>query len=146
MAPSGPVLFAYDGSDLAKRAIEQAGLQLAPARDALIVCVWQPGDVGFLPTSERHFDAADAAAVCEAAEETAAYGASLAEHAGFRPRSVAIQAAPTWEGIVKAAEERGAGIIVLGSHRRHGIVGHLLGSVSSAVMEHTECPVLIVRS
>jgi nucleotide-binding universal stress UspA family protein len=146
MASSGPVLFAYDGSDLAKRAIEQAGLQLAPARDALIVCVWQPGDVGFLPTSERHFDAADAAAVCKAAEDTAAYGASLAEQAGFLPQSVAIQAAPTWEGIVKAAEERGAGIIVLGSHRRHGIVGHLLGSVSSAVMEHTECPVLIVRS
>jgi nucleotide-binding universal stress UspA family protein len=146
MASSGPVLFAYDGSDLAKRAIEQAGLQLAPARDALIVCVWQPGDVGFLPTSERHFDAADAAGVCKAAEETAAYGASLAEQAGFRPQSAAIQAAPTWEGIVKAAEEREAGIIVLGSHRRHGIVGHLLGSVSSAVMEHTERPVLIVRS
>jgi nucleotide-binding universal stress UspA family protein len=146
MASSGPVLFAYDGSDLAKRAIEQAGLQLAPARDALIVCVWQPGDVGFLPTSERHFDAADAARVCKAAEETAAYGASLAEQAGFRPQSAAIQAAPTWEGIVKAAEEREAGIIVLGSHRRHGIVGHLLGSVSSAVMEHTERPVLIVRS
>jgi nucleotide-binding universal stress UspA family protein len=146
MAASGPVLLAYDGSDLAKRAIEQAGRQLAPARDALIVCVWQPGDVGFLPTSERHFDAADAAAVCKAAEATAAHGASLAEQAGFRPRSVAIQAAPTWEGIVKTAEEHEAGIIVLGSHRRHGMVGHLLGSVSSAVMEHTECPVLIVRS
>jgi hypothetical protein len=35
----GPVLFAYDGSELAAFAIEQAGRQLATARDALVVCV-----------------------------------------------------------------------------------------------------------
>jgi hypothetical protein len=52
-----PVLFAYDGSELAALAIEQAAEQLAPGRDALVVCVWQPADVGFVPADERHFDA-----------------------------------------------------------------------------------------
>ncbi len=50
--PAGPVLFAYDGSELAELAIEEAGRQLAPGREALVVCVWQPADVGFLPTGD----------------------------------------------------------------------------------------------
>ena len=49
-AAVGPVLFAYDGSELAAFAIAQAAAQLAPRRDALVVCVWQPVDVGFTPT------------------------------------------------------------------------------------------------
>jgi nucleotide-binding universal stress UspA family protein len=145
-AHTGPVLFAYDGSELAKLAIEQAGRQLASGRDALIVCVWQPGDVGFLPTSERHFSAADATEVRKAAEETAAHGASLAAKAGFRPHSLAIEAAPTWKGIVEVAEEHQAGLIVLGSHRRRGLVGHLLGSVAAAVVVHSASSVLVVHS
>jgi nucleotide-binding universal stress UspA family protein len=144
-APAGPVLFAYDGSDLAKLAIEQAGRQLAPGRDALIVCVWQPGDVGFVATDKRRLRAEDAAEVRKAAEETAAHGASLAAAAGFRPHSVAIQAAPTWKGIVAVAEQRDASLIVVGPHRRSGL-GHLLGSVSAAVVAHAAPPVLIVHS
>jgi nucleotide-binding universal stress UspA family protein len=143
-APTGPVLFAYDGSELAKLAIEQAGRQLQRGREALIVCVWQPADVGFVPAGGQHFDAADAAEVRKAAEETAAAGAALAEAAGFRPLSVAIEGAPIWKGIVKVAEEREASLIVLGSHRRSGVVGHLLGSVSAAVVAHAASSVLIV--
>jgi nucleotide-binding universal stress UspA family protein len=145
VAPAGPVLFAYDGSELAQLGIEQAGRELVQGRDALVVCVWQPGDVGFLPTSERHFDAAQATEVRKAAEETAAHGASLAEKAGFRPQSMAVEAAPTWKGIVDVAEERGASLIVLGSHRRSGLRGHLLGSVTAAVAAHTTSSVLVVH-
>ncbi len=141
----GPVLFAYDGSELAKLAIEQAGRQLAPGREALVVCVWQPGDVGFVPPSECHMNAAEATEVLKAAQETAAHGASLAEKAGFRAQSMAIQAAPTWKGIVEVAEEHEAGLIVLGPHRRSGLVGHLLGSVTAGVMAHSAVAVLVVQ-
>ena len=65
--PAGPVLFAYDGSELAKLAIEQAGRELAPGREALVVCVWQTGDVGFVPPSEGHLNAAEATEVRSAA-------------------------------------------------------------------------------
>ena len=143
---TAPVLFAYDGSELAKLAIEQAGHQLAPGRDALVVCVWQPGDVGFVPPGGRHLNAAEATQVCKAAEETAAEGASLAEQAGFRTQGIAVQGAPTWKGIVEIAEERGASLIVLGSHRRSGLVGRLLGSVAAAVVMHSACSVLVVHS
>src|ERR1700678_304431 len=144
-APTGPVLFAYDGSELARLAVERAGQQLAPGRDALVVCVWQTGDVGFVPTGERHFNAAQATEVRRAAEETAEYGALLAEKSGFRAQSVAVEAAPTWKGIVKVAEEREASLIVLDTHRRSGLVGHLLGSVTDAVVAHSACSVLVVH-
>jgi nucleotide-binding universal stress UspA family protein len=144
-APAGPVLFAYDGSELAKLAIEQAGGQLAPGRDALILCIWQPADVGFEPVGEQHFDATQAVEVRKAAEETAAAGAALAEQAGFKAQSVAIEGAPTWKGIVEAAEEHDASLIVLGSHRRTGIAGRLLGSVAAAVAAHSSRSVLIVH-
>jgi nucleotide-binding universal stress UspA family protein len=143
--PVGPVLLAYDGSALAELAIEQAGRQLAPGREALVVCVWQPADVGFVPTGGRHLNAADATEVRQAAEETAAHGASLAEKAGFRPQSIAIEAAPTWQGILDVAAEHEAGLIVLGSHRRSGLVGHLLGSVTAAVAARAASPVLVVH-
>ncbi len=141
----GPVLFAYDGSELAEFAIEQAAVQLAPGRDALVVCVWQPVDVGFVPVGERHFNAAAANEVREAAEETATHGASLAESAGFRPRSLAVEAAPTWRGIVDAAEQLQASLIVLGSHRRTGAMGKLLGSVAAATVAHSPTSVLVVH-
>lgn len=145
VSAAGPVLFAYDGSELAQLAIAEAGGQLVPGRDALVVCVWQPVDVGFVLPSGRHLHAAEAPEVRRAAEETAAHGAELAEAAGFRARSVAIEAAPTWQGIVQVAEQHAAGLIVLGSHCRSGLAGHLAGSVSAGVMKHCTFSVLVVR-
>ena len=87
----GPVLFAYDGSDLAKLAIEEAGRQLEPGRDAVVLTVWRPFGVGFIPPPEVKFDAAATDEVRKAAEETAAQGASMAQAAGFRAHSLAGQ-------------------------------------------------------
>ncbi|WP_206428567.1 universal stress protein [Mycolicibacterium stellerae] len=140
----GPVLFAYDGSELAACAIEQAASQLPPGRCALVVCVWQPAHVGFTPVEKRHFDADQATEVRRAAESTAAHGASLAARAGFDADAVAVEAAPTWKGILAAAEESNASLIVLGPHRRSGLVGHLQGSVAAAVMAHSTIPVMAI--
>jgi nucleotide-binding universal stress UspA family protein len=141
----GTVVFAYDGSDLAKAAIEEAARQLGSGRDALVVTVWQPANVGFIPARGLELDAARTDEVKKAAEETAADGASLAEAAGFRARSVTIQAAPTWKGVVDVANEHDGSLIVLGSHRRSGLVGVLLGSVAEAVAAHCGQAVLIVH-
>jgi nucleotide-binding universal stress UspA family protein/MFS family permease len=139
----GPVLFAYDGSPLADHAISHTAQQLSH-RDAVVVCVWQPVDVGFTPTDDHHFDPDRAAEVRRVAERTAAHGASLAHQAGFESCSSAVEASPTWKGIVDAAHEHGASLIVLGPHRRRGIFGHLQGSVAAAVVSHTDTPVLLV--
>ena len=140
-----PIVFAYDGSELAELAIREAGQQLAPGRDAVVVCVWQPADVGFVPAGGERFDTQNAREVEQAAGRTADHGAALAEHAGFRAQSLAVQAAPTWKGIVKAAEDHDAGLIVLGSHSRTGLVGRLTGSVAAAVVQHARSSVLVVH-
>ena len=142
--PSAPVIFAYDGSELAAFAIEEAGRHLAPGQAALVVCVWQPADVGFV-ADEDHIDADRAPDVKSAAEAVAAKGAELATQAGFRAESAAVWKSPTWKGLVETAEERGSSLIVMGSHRRRGIVGHLVGSVAAAVVAHAGCSVLVVH-
>jgi len=143
--PTGPILFVYDGTKLAALAIERAGRELAAGRDALVLCVWQPADVGFEPVTKRHFDADAANEVRQAAEETAEFGASLARNAGFRATGLTTEAAPTWKGIIQAAEAHHVSLIVLGAHRHSGLAGHLLGSVAAAVVSHAACSVLVVH-
>ena len=141
----GPVLFAYDGSDLARLAIEEAGRQLEPGRDAVVLTVWRPFGVGFIPAPEVKFDAAASDQVVKAAEETAAQGASMAQAAGFRAHSLAIKEATTWKGIARVADDYEASLIVLGSHGKSGLTGVFIGSVAGAVAAHSGRTVLIVH-
>jgi nucleotide-binding universal stress UspA family protein len=142
---TGPILFAYDGSTLSALAIESAGRELASGRDALVLCVWQPGGVGFVPVTTQTFDANSASDVRQAAQETADFGASLARNAGFRAQGVTADAAPTWKGIIHTADEHHVSLIVVGAHSHAGLVGHLLGSVSGAVVSHAAVPVMVVH-
>jgi nucleotide-binding universal stress UspA family protein len=142
---SGPVLFAYDGSELAGHAITEAGRQLRAGRDAVVLTIWEPFNVGFLPVGEAEFDAAGADEVKAAAEKTASQGASLAEAAGFRAEIMTAEAAPTWKGITDVADSRDASVIVLGSHGRSGVTSLMVGSVASAVAAHSRRSVLIVH-
>jgi nucleotide-binding universal stress UspA family protein len=142
---SGPVVFAYDGSDLARQGIEEAGRLLGAGGEALVVTVWQPFDVGFLPVGGMQFDAAQIADVRAAAAHTAAAGAALAEAAGFRADSAEVERSPIWRGIAELADEHDARLIVLGSHGRSGVAGVLVGSVASAVAAHSRRSVLIVH-
>ncbi len=142
---TGPVLFAYDGSELAAFAIEQAAMELVRGREAIVLCVWQPADVGFVLADEAHLDAEQASQVQAAAERVAARGAALAQKAGFRSQSMVVEAGPTWKGIVETAVEQKANLIVLGSHRRRGLEKYLLGSVAAAVVAHSEASVLVVH-
>ena len=144
-ADLGPVLFAYDGSDLARLAIEEAGRQLESGREAVVLTVWREFAVGFVPPPGVTFDAAATEEVRKAAEETAAQGASMARAARFRPQSLAVKEAPTWKGIAHAADDRDASLIVLGTHGKSGLTGIFLGSVAAAVAEHSERTVLIVH-
>jgi nucleotide-binding universal stress UspA family protein len=142
---TGPVLFAYDGSDLAKRAIDEAAVQLRPGRDAVVLTVWQTYTVGFAPPSQLHLDASRAPEVRQAAQDTASEGAARAEAAGFRARGMASESSPAWKCIVETADAEDASLIVLGSHGRSGFPGVLLGSVAGDVAAHSRRSVLIVH-
>lgn len=55
-----------------------------------------------------------------------------------------VSALSTKEGILGAAQEHGADLIVVGSHGRHGLA-LLLGSTANAVLHGAKCDVLAVR-
>ena len=101
--------------------------------------------VGFIPPPEVKFDAAAPDQVRKAAEETAAEGASMADAAGFHAQSLALEESPTWKAIARAADDRDASLIVLGSHGKSGLTGIFLGSVAAAVAAHSGRSVLIVH-
>ena len=49
------------------------------------------------------------------------------------------------EGIVKAADFKGASLIIVGSHGRTGLKRLLMGSVAERVIGHAKCAVLVVK-
>jgi nucleotide-binding universal stress UspA family protein len=71
-------------------------------------------------------------------------GADCARRAGFEAEARADLAAPTWAGIIEAADEIDAAVIVTGSRGLRGVSELFEGSVSHDVAEHAGRPVLIV--
>jgi nucleotide-binding universal stress UspA family protein len=163
---SRPALLCYDGSEPARRAIEQAGAMLGSGT-AVVLTVWESFGSALLrfplPRSttfgEEVAEAAEEVVgavdtgVAERAEATAAEGADLARRTGFDARPRALRAVShaaerddttVWHAIVAAAEEEDAALVVLGSRGRSGIRSALLGSVSYGVVHHSARPVLIV--
>ncbi len=72
-------------------------------------------------------------------------GTELARAAGFAAEA-RIEFAPSpWQEIVAAADGLDADLIALGSRGRTGLSHLLLGSVASAVAQHSRRSVLIVH-
>jgi nucleotide-binding universal stress UspA family protein len=146
----GPLLIGYDGSEHAKQAIRSAA-RLLTVRDALVVTVWQPtSDVGAFAwygagpnvVNFAELDRAGAEAGGRVAEE----GAQIAREAGLRAESVAIEATPpVWKTIVETADLHDAAAIVIGSRGLTAMRSMLLGSVSNAVVHHTDRPTLVIH-
>ena len=79
-----------------------------------------------------------------AAESTAAHGASLAEKAGLCGQHGGGGGAYVDRHRCGSAKNSDASLIVLGPHRRSGLVGHLQGSVAAAVIAHSTIPVMAI--
>jgi nucleotide-binding universal stress UspA family protein len=142
----GPIMFAYDGSDHAKAAIDEAGRQLRTGRPALVLTVWEPLEsVPFVGTPWTAMPAEVIEEVAERARQVAVEGAELARAAGFAAQPLADRGAPAWTRIVELADENDAAIVVVGSHGRTGLSYVLMGSVATAVAHHSKRPVLITR-
>jgi nucleotide-binding universal stress UspA family protein len=65
--------------------------------------------------------------------------------AGIAARTL-LKQGPTWRTIIDTATEIRAGMIVMGTHGRHGLPRALLGSVAEKVVRSAHCPVLTVHS
>jgi nucleotide-binding universal stress UspA family protein len=129
---TGPVILCYDGSEGAARAIRRAGELFAGAK-AVVVTIWHPtAGVGSLAASDG--------------DGVAGEGARLAQEAGLDAESIAVESAgPVWKTILDTADAYQAATIVMGSRGLAGVRSKLLGSVSSAVVQHAGRPTLVLR-
>jgi nucleotide-binding universal stress UspA family protein len=140
---AAPILICYDGSDGARHAIEAAA-ELLGNHPAVVLAVGPPLTVAesyaMLGTITPSFEELNE----DQALDRAKAGAELARGAGFAAEARAGLAAPTWEGVIQAADEINAAVIVVGSRGLTGVKEALEGSVSHSVAEHAGRPVLIV--
>ena len=147
----GTVLIAYDGSEQAKGAIAEAGRVLGPGRHAVVLTVREPIETFVFSGlgGGGTLDPATVSAMQQSAENEATVvaeeGATLAREAGFVPVPRVATAASPWQEIVAIADELDAQVIAIGSRGRTGLPKVLLGSVASAVAQHSRRSVLIVH-
>jgi nucleotide-binding universal stress UspA family protein len=138
-----PVMLATDGSPTAEKATDTA-IEFARllGTELVIVSVW---DIPY-PTvglASMPVTGELAAFVKEEAQGIAAEAAARAEEAGVETRTVVLRGFPVDE-ICVAAEKFGARFVVLGSHGWGALKRAIFGSVSTGVLHHAECPVLVV--
>lgn len=146
---TGPILFAYDGSEHARHAIARAAELLGP-REAVVLYAWERPEHaaathGFtvLAANETLRDADESARAY--GEHVAREGAEFARAAGFQARSLVAEGdAPVWEAIVRAADDEAAALVVLGSRGLRGLRAFTLGSVSHQVAHHARSPLLVI--
>jgi nucleotide-binding universal stress UspA family protein len=148
--PDGPLLICYDGSDDAKHAIRSAAALLAPRR-ALVVAVWEPigafDSFGFAGETATTVDFVELnRASAEHCAGMANEGADIARAARLEADPVAIEATgPIWKTLIETAERHDAVAIVMGSRGLTRVRSFLLGSVSNAVVHHSDRPALVIR-
>jgi nucleotide-binding universal stress UspA family protein len=141
-----PVLLATDGSPTAEKATATAiDLARLLGTEIVIVSVWDVAyagysAMGFAPVPMN----ADLAKLCEKEATTAiSEAAARAEEAGVETRSVVLRGFPV-EAICDAAERFAPEFLVIGSHGWGAMKRALFGSVSTGVLHHAPCPVLVV--
>jgi len=145
------ILIATDGSEYSTAAVNEACRSVIrpEGADVLIVSVFEDAypimAEPFAISAEYYQKVEDA--VQELCEQHVSDASNLIK-GRFPADSVAVQTdvlrgAPDQQ-IVEKAKDWGADMIVVGSHGR-GFWGRLLGSVSTGVVHHAPCSVLVVR-
>ena len=132
------VVFAYDGSPFAKRALRYAG-HLGPDLQATVVTVSPVLIEG--PRSEQSTDPSHDSQVGRQHLDEAV---RLLGELGVEAEALHTFGNPAAE-VLGAAEERGADLIVIGKRGRSAIARFVDGSVADRVVRHATCDVLVVR-
>lgn len=133
------ILLAYDGSEGAKRALEQAAeLAERDGRGMTVVSVAETVDLGragshIVPEGE---DQERKRELADAVERLSARGVKV--------RAVERKGEPA-AMIVDEAEKEHTELIVVGTRGLSAAKRMVLGSVSTAVVQHAPCSVLVVR-
>lgn len=133
------VLLAIDGSEHSKRAIPLAADIARKSKGKVVVIHVREHDARRGPVWELESEG-DAKAILDGA-------IAELESAGIEATSDSRRAllGRSAQSICEAADEHGAGLIVMGSRGLSDFAGLLLGSVTHKVIQLASCPVLVTR-
>lgn len=132
------ILVAYDGSESAQRALDQAVEIAHNGASVSVVSVAEPlpqfGRAGAMLVPEEDEERQRELAEAKATLATKGIDAAIVERKG-EPASM----------IIDEAEKEGVDVIVMGTRGLNSAERWLLGSVSSKVVQHASCNVMVVR-
>ncbi|MET1064444.1 MAG: universal stress protein [Arthrobacter sp.] len=134
------IVVGVDGSDASVEALRQAQALAVPLSAALLALAsWDVPPVydGYVAMGIDDFDVRAGQILQEAVEK--AFGAETPANV----KTVLVQGHPR-QTLIEAS--RDADLVVVGRRGHGGFGGMLIGSVSSALVAHAHCPVLVVHS
>ncbi|MDF1543187.1 MAG: universal stress protein [Anaerosomatales bacterium] len=139
MASERLILLPTDGSATAEAAARFAeDIALAERSPILVLGIAEPAIVMGIDQKTV------TEPLVEATRDTVAGEAARLRQAGVECEELVIVAATPHVGILKVAEERGATLIVMGTHGRSALARAILGSVADRVVRHSNIPVVLV--
>jgi nucleotide-binding universal stress UspA family protein len=131
------LVLGYDGSDCAKAAL-QAAVESAKAFGDRIVVAF---GAGVYPIGE---DSDHLRLVHKMGADWAEEALAAIRAAGVADAETAVVDARPVEALLRVADERGARMIVVGTHGEHPLAGAVLGSVPHKLLHLSNVPVLVV--
>jgi len=144
----GKIIVAFDGSKDSIKAVKLAcSLGSEYKSEVAVVHVYSSPAVGFSAASGMPIP--DYRDLEEARKDTAkgvlSKGLQLASEEGIKAKGELIEAPSVVEALVEFATNEKADLIVAGTRGMTGFKKLILGSVSSGLVNHSPCPVLIAR-
>jgi nucleotide-binding universal stress UspA family protein len=145
------IVLCYDGSASAKHAITTAHAIVGQS-PATLLHVWEPpanflgpDPFGGIETWTGPQVTELEAMALERANRAAEYGVELARNAGFNVEARLERSdAAVWRTILDVSDSLDAQLIVVGARGASAIQSLLLGSVATALVHHSERPMLVV--
>jgi len=133
------ILHPTDGSATAEAAARIAeDIALAEGGSVLVLGIAKPTFVGGLE------DEALTRAVVESVREVAEREAARIRQRGVDAEAMVTLADQPHDAILSVADERGATMIVMGTHGRSGLTRAVLGSVAERVVRQATVPIVLV--
>jgi nucleotide-binding universal stress UspA family protein len=142
------VLLALDGSDFAQSAMP-AALDLAGLTGELILCQVVPAPITVVESPDGstvvYADEPGPAAMQAVRDELETVAGRLKQTHPAQAIGVEVRVGDPARGIVRAATDRLATVVVMTSHGRTGLTRAMLGSVTGTVVRTATVPVLVIR-
>lgn len=137
------ILVGYDGSENAKRALRKA-IELTKRSKGELTILVAADTVSFAMGSRGQYYAPVRNDMVQHAKNLLAEASDTAKQAGVKVHGSVEEGRPVDMILAKAMDSK-ADLIVVGRRGIRGIERFLMGSVSSSVVNHSKCDVLVVK-